>query len=112
MKNIFNSKEEYVAFITEWKQFVKSGGTKNSPHAYMIYNVLKGRDKLHGFNNIKGCTLHHIAGRLSFERLVLGYNDNRSIIKKLLNIESTPPADVIDYLKNLAHEIHELGDEK
>ncbi len=114
MKNIFNTKQEYLDFIKNWKEFVKSGGAKNSPHTYMIYNILKGRDKLHGFNIIKAGTLYRIANLLAYEKTALRFNlKDTSIIKKLLNMEgTTSPTYVIDYISNLVSEIVILADQK
>jgi len=106
---LFNSKEEYVEFINKWKEFVNAGGATNRPEVYMIYNILKGRDSLYGFQNIKSCTLHTIASRLSFERYVLAHNDNRSIIKKLV---ITTPIELVKYLNILVDELHALAREK
>ena len=100
MNNIFNTKEQYLDFLTKWKAFVKSEQIKNHPEIFLIQNVLRGRDTFRGFSD--STTIHtwyYIANLLSSCR----YN-SRNVFMGLFDQELKPSIHLI--LDNLIVEVN------
>lgn len=91
MNNIFNTKEQYLDFLTKWKAFVKTEQIKNHPEIFLIQNVLRGRETFRGFSDFT--TIH-----TWYYIVILLYScryGSRNVFMGLFDQELKPPMNLL-----------------
>jgi hypothetical protein len=102
----FNTKEDYYQFITNWKTLAFRGAFKNSPHMFIVYNILKDREPLYGFSRKTKChVLFLMYAEIYREISLVGFVDQRSTVLRLLDKCDLDVAQFIQDLKTVNKDI-------
>jgi hypothetical protein len=101
----FNTEEDYYQFIKNWKQFVKSGKTKDRPYVFLIHNILKGREPFYGFSENTKCHCYYVIDlSLTYDRIRFDRQDDRSCLYHLLQNVNLDRATLINDLGQLCQQ--------